>query len=38
MGLQCGFKGHKVGLNMQHRHLNHQQFTLAAIDDVETHR
>ena len=24
MGLQCGFKGHKVGLNMQHRHLNHR--------------
>ena len=38
MGLQCGFEGHKVGLNMQHRHLNHQQPTLAAIDDVETHR
>ena len=38
MGLQCGFMGHKVGLNMQHRHLNHRAFSPVAIDDVETHR
>lgn len=30
----CADRGPLHNLRMQHRHLNHQRFTLAAIDDV----